>query len=122
GFWLSGGEGNDQANSDKCRNDNQHSIVHKTSYKLSPPASASKFITLCIGAVLQAMALCDGPNSVCTLVRTSLTTLHWNTRNTSTTCVNLSKRVFGFESKSVNRSAWDQSIVFWTAREIRALH
>jgi len=36
GFWLSGGEGNDQANSDKCHNDNQRSIVHKTSYKLSP--------------------------------------------------------------------------------------
>src|SRR4029077_655936 len=91
GFWLSGGEGNDQANSDKRHSDNQRSIVHKTSHKLSPPESASKFITLCIAAVLQAMALCDGPNSVCTLVRPSLTTLHWNTRNTSTTCVNLSK-------------------------------
>jgi hypothetical protein len=35
-FWLSGGEGNDQANSDKRHSDNQRSIVHKTSHKLSP--------------------------------------------------------------------------------------
>ncbi len=44
GFWLSGGEGNDQANSDKRHSENQRSIVHKTSHKLSP-RQAQAFIT-----------------------------------------------------------------------------
>ena len=42
GFWLSGGEGNDQANSYERHSDSQRSIVHKTSHKLSRPANASK--------------------------------------------------------------------------------
>src|SRR4029077_6298304 len=49
GFWLSGGEGNDQANSDKRHSDDQRSIVHKTSHKLSPQqtqASLSPFVSL----------------------------------------------------------------------------
>jgi hypothetical protein len=46
GFWLSEGEGNYQANSDKRRSDNQRSIVHQASHKLNPPASPSKFITV----------------------------------------------------------------------------
>jgi hypothetical protein len=40
GFWLSGGEGNDQANSDKRHSDSQPSIVHKTNHKLGRPVSA----------------------------------------------------------------------------------
>jgi hypothetical protein len=35
-FWLSAGEGNNQANSDNRHSDDQRSIVHKTSHKLSP--------------------------------------------------------------------------------------
>ena len=46
GFCLSGGEGNDQANSDERHSDSQRSIVHETSHKLRRPASASKFMKL----------------------------------------------------------------------------
>ena len=42
GFCLSGGEGNDQANSCERHGDSQRSIVHTTRHKLSRPANASK--------------------------------------------------------------------------------
>ena len=41
-FRLSGGEGNHQANRDKRQSDNQRSIVHKTSCKLSRPCAGKQ--------------------------------------------------------------------------------
>src|SRR5947199_10843925 len=60
GIWLSGGEGNDQANSDKRHSDSQRSMAHKTSYKLSRPASANKCINLEIRHVLVRFRQCLG--------------------------------------------------------------
>ena len=46
GFWLSGGEGNDQANSDERHSDSQRSIVHKTSHQRSRRQAQTSYINL----------------------------------------------------------------------------
>jgi hypothetical protein len=51
-FWLSGGGGNDQANSDKRHGDKQRSIVHKTSHKLSPRQAQASLLLFELALVL----------------------------------------------------------------------